>query len=257
MANRFRIRLLVLLAGAALAASAVPARADWLVTKDGARLETKGPWKVEGRRVVFTLPNGMLSALRADDVDLDQSAAVTAHAVDAAKKAAEPKPEPKKAPILTLTEKDIPPSPSAGEDTGDDTAAADQSKTAAASGSDLQVISWDKTPTADETGIEVFGTIKNNGQNNITSPSIMVAIYDAAGGLLASNDGSINAGMIAPGKTANFRASFPGIPDFTAAKFDVQGRGFKTNTSEQGTDQGDQGTETTVPQYDQQQPPSI
>ncbi len=104
----------------------------------------------------------------------------------------------------------------------------------------------------------MFGTIRNNGANNITSPSIMIAIYDTAGGLLATNEGSINSGMIAPGKTANFRVTFPGIPDFTAAKFDVQGRGFKTNT--QGQDQGDQGadqgSETTVPQYGAAPPPS-
>jgi hypothetical protein len=51
----------------------------------------------------------------------------------------------------------------------------------------------------------------------------------ADGGLLATNDATVNAGMIAGGRTANFRVAFPGVPDFTAAKFDAQGRGFKTN----------------------------
>ena len=31
------------------------------MTRDGARIETKGAWKVDGRRVLFTLPNGTLS----------------------------------------------------------------------------------------------------------------------------------------------------------------------------------------------------
>ncbi|KAB2962235.1 MAG: hypothetical protein F9K16_09660, partial [Thermoanaerobaculia bacterium] len=71
-----------LLAAAALVAAAGPAAADWLVMKDGSRLETRGAWKVDGRRVVFNLPNGTLSAIRADEIDLDASAAATARAVE-------------------------------------------------------------------------------------------------------------------------------------------------------------------------------
>ena len=85
-----RLRSPWLLVAAALAAA--PAAADWLVMKDGGRIETKGPWSVEGRRVLFTQPNGTLSVLRAEEVDLDQSAAVTAAEVEAARKAAEPEP---------------------------------------------------------------------------------------------------------------------------------------------------------------------
>ena len=87
-------RPIVLAAAAALALVAGAARADWIVTTDGARLETKGPWKVDGRRIVFTLPNGTLSAMRADEVDLDQSALVTQQEAEAARRAAEPKVEP-------------------------------------------------------------------------------------------------------------------------------------------------------------------
>ena len=58
--------LLTTACAAALAVgfTAGAAHADWLVTRDGARIETKGAWKVDGRRVVFTMPNGTLSALR-------------------------------------------------------------------------------------------------------------------------------------------------------------------------------------------------
>ena len=95
---------------AALSALAVTgtARADWLVTRDGARLETKGPWKVDGRRVLFTLPNGALSTIRTDEVDLDQSALVTTQAKEA-QAAPAAIALPKKEPVLRLTEKDIPP----------------------------------------------------------------------------------------------------------------------------------------------------
>ena len=44
-----------LLALAALLLAGGAARADWLLTRDGARVETKGPWKVDGRRVTAEL----------------------------------------------------------------------------------------------------------------------------------------------------------------------------------------------------------
>lgn len=222
-----RLRSPWLLVAAALAAA--PAAADWLVMKDGGRIETKGAWKVEGRRILFTQPNGTLSTLRTDEVDLDQSAAVTAAAVEAARRAAEPAtPVPaaeRPAPILRLTEKDIPPSPEAGE-AGE---GAESPGAEAKPASDLSVASWEKVQNATADGIEIFGTIKNAGTSNITSPSVMVMIYGQDGGLLATNEGTINSGMIAAGQSANFRVAFPGIPDFASVKFDVQGRGFRSN----------------------------
>jgi len=211
----------------AAAIAAAPAPADWLVMKDGGRIETKGTWTVDGRRVLFTQPNGTLSVLRADDVDLDQSAAVTAAEVEAARKAALPDPSPAastRPPVLRITEKDIPPSPEEGA-TSDNATTPESSAVAG----DLGVASWQKVQNASAESVEVFGSIKNSGENNITAPSIMVMVYDEDGGLLATNEGTINSGMIGPGQTANFRVAFPGLPDFASVKFDVQGRGFRPN----------------------------
>lgn len=47
--------------------------ANWLAFKDGTTTETKGPWKVQGRRVIFTSMSGTLSAARLDEVDLPVS----------------------------------------------------------------------------------------------------------------------------------------------------------------------------------------
>ena len=92
----------------------------------------------------------------------------------------------------------------------------------------------DKTATANGDGLEIFGTIKNNSPHNITSPSLKGMIYGSDGGLMATNEGAINVGMIPAGKTANFRAAFPGVHDFSAAKFDAQGRGFRAPAPEGG-----------------------
>lgn len=211
------------------------AHADWLVTRDGARIETKGAWKVEGRRVLFTLPNGTLSMIRTDEVDLDQSALVTTQAKEAP---AVPVPaaQEKKEPVLRLTEKDIPPMSAAAmeaeaEGEGEGSAAAgkegEAEKGKEAATSPLEVISWEKTENSTGDGLEIFGTMKNGSTNIVTTPTLLVAIYSADGGLLATNSGEVNSPQIQPGKTANFRVAFPGIPDFASVKFDAQGRGYK------------------------------
>ena len=211
-------RYLLLLAAAALVAA--PAAADWLVTRDGGKIETKGPWKVDGRRVIFTAPNGTLSALRADDVDLERSAAETEQAKVAA---VAPPPEPeKREPVLRLTEKDLPPVQLAPEANGEGNAAAN------AETSPLEVVSWERTENPGGEGIEIFGTIRNSGVKAVTSPTMILTIYDEDGGLLATAEGTINAGAIPVGRTANFRAAFPGVVDFTDVRFDVRGNIYAT-----------------------------
>ena len=69
--------------GAALLGTALPVAADWLITREGDRIETLGPWKVQGKRVVFTLPDGTLSSLRVADVDFPASEKATAPVQDA------------------------------------------------------------------------------------------------------------------------------------------------------------------------------
>ena len=227
-----------LAAGVALGFTAGAARADWLVLRDGARLETKGAWKVDGRRVLFTLPNGMLSTVRTDEVNLDQSALVTTQAREVAAAPAVVVKE-KKEPVLRLTEKDIPPvgaaALAAAEKEGGAAGKEGEGKDAVTS--PLEVISWEKTENSTGDGLEIFGTIKNGGTNIITTPTLLVAIYDADGGLLASVDGEVNSPQIQPGKTANFRVAIPGVPDFAAVKFDAQGRGYKPRVENAGVDE--------------------
>ena len=241
--NSLRSPFAFLLAAVAALAAAAPAPADWLVTKDGARIETKGAWKVQGRQVVFTMPNGTLSALRAEEVDLDRSAVVTAQAAEAAVKVEEPAPEVRRAPVMTLTERDIPPSANpempvdslpeaeAGGEAGE---AGEEGAAESAPGtsSDLEVLSWDKAPTTSGDGLQIAGTLKNSGNSTITSPSLMVMVYDEDGRLLATAEGTVNSGVIQAGRTANFRVALPGVTDFVGIKFDAQGRGFRNSQAE-------------------------
>ncbi len=117
------IRTAFLLLGLFLLAAliAAPAAGDWLVLRDGTRLETEGPWEVKGRQVVFTRPGGALAALRLADVDLDASAAATAAAVAAAAAAAAAPPPAasesvRRSPVLVLTDDDLRPGGAAGSE---------------------------------------------------------------------------------------------------------------------------------------------
>ena len=225
-------------AGLAVGFSSGSASADWLVMRDGARLETKGAWKVDGRRVLFTMPNGTLSTVRTDEVDLDQSALATTQAREAPVAPAAAAKE-KKEPVLRLTEKDIPPVGAAAmaAANGEGGEATKEGEGKGEVASPLEVISWEKTENATGDGLEIFGTIKNGGTNIITTPTLLVAIYDADGGLLASVDGEVNSPQILPGKTANFRVAIPGVPDFASVKFDAQGRGYKPRVENAGVDE--------------------
>lgn len=72
--TRYSASLCLLLAMSCLAA---PSWADILVTHDGQRIETDGPWEVKGRQVVFTTATGVLSAMRLTEVDLEASEKAT------------------------------------------------------------------------------------------------------------------------------------------------------------------------------------
>lgn len=109
-------QLTIVLAAAVTLLSPAFAHADWLVTRDGQRIETQGPWKVQGKLLVFTNAQGQLSSLRASEVDLEASEAATR----TAEAPEQPAPEatttkPRRAPMV-ITDADIAPStgPAAG-----------------------------------------------------------------------------------------------------------------------------------------------
>ena len=58
----------------ALLLAAAPAGADWLILKNGTRVETLGPWNEKGKQVVYTtVAEKRLVSIRSSDVDLEAS----------------------------------------------------------------------------------------------------------------------------------------------------------------------------------------
>lgn len=208
---------------------AVPAGADWLVTRDGGRVETKGPWQVKGKLVVFTrVAEGQLASLRITDIDWAASERVTAQAAQAKEaQASEPKSapaEPPKESRWVFTDSDFkrpvpPPAEPAAEPAAEETDAAGRPRLA------VVLEGWERRDHPD--GLEIAGTLRNPGNEIAAEIGVTVRLYDDTGALVATSEGRIGTPAIGPGATAAFRASFPGVFTYAEAKFDVRGYGLR------------------------------
>jgi len=199
----------------ALGAAALPVRADWLVTRDGGRVETKGTWQLKGKLVVFTrAADGGLASLRASEVDLDASAKATA---DAKVKAEAPPPvEVPQKKIAVLTDKDFKkPTPPGEADSPD--------KGAPAKSGPLAVSTWKKLDIPSGEGIAIEGQVHNTTKDMMINASVDVELFNEAGEKVGTAQGLLTATSIQPDGSVSFRANFPGVFTFTDAKFKVNG----------------------------------
>lgn len=223
------------IAGVALVAGA-PAAADTLVTKSGAQVATKGPWKVKGNQVVFTRPDGSLASLRVADVDLDRSAAATAKA---AAPPAPPAPaKPAKPVVLRLTDNDVSHTTDTDSVAAADKPAATPEAAAAAGATALVVQGWDKHPGENGDGILITGSLLNPTKNTATEITLDVGLYGADGKLIQIVRASLASETLPPGQKTTFRCPFPGVESMSAAKFDARS---KTQSA------GQEAPETTTP----------
>lgn len=203
--------------------AAAPAAADWLVTRTGERVETRGPWQVKGKLVVFTRMDGSLASLRASELDLPASGRATAEA--RAKKDAPPpeaaRPE-KKKPVAVLTDETLAksrkPAAAPSAPTGE---AAAPGETPASTGPAV-LASWDRRDLAGRNGIELFGTLSNPGNKIAAGVLVKVQLYNEAGELLATGEAVPATSSISPQGSVDFRLSFPGIFSFGDAKIQVK-----------------------------------
>lgn len=206
------------------------AAADWLVTREGGRVETRGPWKTKGKLVVFTRADGQLSSLRLADVDLAASERATAEAVAKvkAKEAAEAKPAPppeKKESRWVMTDKDFrqaPPPPPKEEEAKP---AADETDAAGRPRLEVVLDTWDRRNLPD--GLEIAGVLRNPSDEIAADVGVTVRLFDDTGELVATGEGRIANPALGPGETAPFRATFPGVFTFAQAKFDTRGYGLR------------------------------
>ncbi len=205
---------------------AVPAAADWLVTREGGKVETRGAWKVQGKRIVFTAKDGTLASLRLTEVDLDASRQATAAAAQATEERAAQAaaPAPKKS-VRVLTDKDFakpaPPPAADGTDPAAASAAA-PGEAAASSSSALQVASWKQERDAERDLMKISGIVRNNGPDLATAVQVTVRLYEEGGQLLATQQASLDTRTLRPGQDTSFQMEIPGVNGFASAQFDAR-----------------------------------
>jgi hypothetical protein len=238
-----RPRLLLSLAGALLAvAAATPAAADWLVTSEGARVETHGPWQVKGKLVVFTGADGTLSSLRLTQVDMEASKRATADKHKMVEEDLTTHPAERKKPVRTITDKDVTHGGTAdGGGPGVAAKAAADARAAKAEaqpaakplgGSPLTVGTWQKMDRREKDGLELFGELRNGGPDIAAQVGLTVSLYDETGKVLATTEAILTANAIEPRSSTNFRALFPGVFTFASAKFDPRSAQLQMQSTE-------------------------
>ncbi len=218
----------------AFAALAAPAAADWLVTRDGGRVETRGAWKVKGKLVVFTRAEGQLASLRITDIDWAASERATAEAAQAPPEVKSAPPELAKESRWVLTDSDFqrsaPPSPAPEKEAAP---AAEETDAAGRPRVPVVLEGWERKNLPD--GLEVAGTLRNPGNEIAAEVGVTVRLYDETGALVATGEGRIGTPAIGPGTATAFRASFPGVFTYAEARFEVRGYGLRIKAVEEGT----------------------
>lgn len=215
---------------ALLVLAALPAGADWLVTRQGGRVETRGAWEVKGKLVVFHTLNGTLSSMRTSEVDLEASRKATEEAVRARAAAAEaPKPPEKKPSVLVLTDKDV--------RHIEETAAAPADATPAGEGEkpvgDLAVGTWERASAPDAGHVVITGTLRNTAASaTATGILLLVSLFDETGKQIGTAEAVLTSSALPPGEQSGFRAEFPGVFSFARLEFDPKAVQVKTGPPE-------------------------
>ncbi len=227
MSRRLRWGLAAVAAAVVAGALLYPAAADWLVTKSGSRIETAGPWRVEGRLIVFKKPDGSLVSLRLSDVDLESSRDLTREMDERAKKAAEAvRPsatEPKRPSVARITDADVSHVRPEEEASAADGDAAETPKDKGKPET-LQVATWREIggPTSD--GLQFVGSVRNVTDKTALGVSVEVVLSDQDGKELGHESATLSSTALPAGQSASFHASFPGVFAYSKVEFKTAGQ---------------------------------
>lgn len=236
--STYRLPLLVLGLLTLLAGSA---SADWLVTREGGRVETDGPWEVKGRLVVFTTAGGQLASLRTDDVDLEASRQATAEAVAASRKAEAGEPEEPAAepppPRRRITDADIPSGqrPAVAVEAAGEEEAEEIAGRPAGAAADLAVV-FSEAEEAPDGHTRVRGVLGNNGELPAVGVRLTVHLYDHQGETLASVPAQLDRSALAAGQTTDFVCDFPDVFGYGAMSFEPRGTALETGDGEEAAE---------------------
>lgn len=208
-----------------MAVAAPAAQADWLVTQEGARLETKGPWTVRGKLVVFTMPDGTLSSLRLEHVDLEASKRAEQEIRQDRERAAAPVEKPKRKSIVSLTDKDFAkaaPAVAASPE-AEALANADPAAAPAAGAGTLEVVDWARSEDDGVRGIRLVGKVRNGTANQAAGVSVIAMLFDESGTMIGQVPAELDTNLLQAGESASFVVNSEDTFSFAGVKFQVRG----------------------------------
>ena len=203
----------ILLAAGWLAA-AQPAAAEHLVLNDGQRVETRGPWRVEGPLVVFTRAGGSFSSVRLSSVDLAASRAASAPPASAPPPApAESReaPAPARKPVLVLTNKDVPRAAGARGAAARLAEPEEARRLARRLGEQLVVEAWVEIELDGGEGVAIVGRLKNRSRETVRPPAVAIDLRDRDGEVIATTYARPDVTLLAAGARTSFRGEFRGV----------------------------------------------
>lgn len=184
---------------------AEPAAADLLILRGGGEIETDGPWRVDGRRVLFETPAGRYSSLRVSEVDLEASRERTRRTEAAeripARETARPVRTEKPEPRWVITDDDVSTVPTARERPPVPRVVGDE---------DFDVLSLREEVDASGFHLVVRGTLVNGGSDYKSDLVVQVRLVDPrSGGHIATSPASLDTQDLPPGGATRFTARFP------------------------------------------------
>lgn len=201
MSHAFRTAL----AGLLLAVLVGPgdATADWLVLVDGQRVETRGPWRESGRRVIFTGRDGTVTSLAHDHVDWAATESAnrepsTARATPAAAPRA----------VLVLEDGDVPRARREAEATEPAELPSEPA---------LRVESWQRLDSP--TGTTIAGILKNDTTSDHYRVRVEVLLEDHDGTVLARRLATLGRAALEPDAATSFEAGFDDLFNMAGARF--------------------------------------
>lgn len=237
--STFRTALgIVLVACLCLVGSAA---ADWIVTTDGERIETRGPWTVDGRLIQLTLKNGELASMRVSSVDLEASRRLTESAAASAEEGETPPKkttaEPPRRAKISLTDKDFTTirRPRYTEGSEATEAEGETGEEASGEATALAVIASEDAQDP-EGGTVLSGILANRSRNAVANVTLTVRLFDVEDQLLAETVAELSSPSLSPNGRASFRARFPGVLAFARVEYDP--RSVELLTGESGESAG-------------------
>jgi hypothetical protein len=210
-----------------------PAYGDVLVTRDGSQLETRGPWEVQGRLVVFTRPDGTLASIRLRDVDLEASEEATSTAAAAEREAAKQASQSgenredatsehrESAWVLTdadFTRRLIIDDPEAQE--GETTEEGAASEAADATRPPV-VLSYEREVDLVDQHVRITAS----------AVSLEVSLFDEQGELIQMRRAELAEAILSPGAETSFHVDFPEVFAFSAVQFRPRSVNLETEKS--------------------------